>query len=57
MARKGQKPIFIYLTDDERAFVEKRVEQRVTTISEYIRRLIRDDAKRQKENKNASGND
>lgn len=57
MARKGQKPIFIYLTDEERAFVEKRVEQRVTTISEYIRRLIRDDAKRQKESNNAGRND
>lgn len=57
MARKGQKPIFIYLTDDERAFVEKRVEQRVTTITEYIRRLIREDAKRQKETPNAGRND
>lgn len=46
MARKNQKPVFLYLSEEERLFVEKVVKDRVTTITEYIRGLIREDAKR-----------
>jgi hypothetical protein len=48
MARKKNKILFVYISDEDNEYLRNRAKENVSTIADYVRTLIAEDKKKHK---------